>query len=254
MKPLIDTHCHVQDAKFADDREAVIARACELLEALVVIGDSLETSRQAVELCRTEVYAAIGVHPYHAADVDEKTLAALEILADRDGVVALGEIGLDYYNEFCPREIQRKALPKQLELAAKLKLPVVIHCREAQADTLAILAEYRTSLPACIMHCFGGDAAFARSCIELQCHISFAGNVTYPKAAPLREAALETPMQYLLVETDAPYLAPQAKRGQRCEPAFIQHTATFLAELKNVHPETFAQETTKNARHVFQIP
>jgi len=251
---LADTHCHVQDAKFDADREEVLARALDTLEFLVAVGDSLDTSRQAVELCRPGVYAAIGFHPYHAAEADDAALEALEALAGQEGVVAIGEIGLDYYNEFCPREIQRKALPRQLALAAKLNRPAIIHCRNAEADTLAILAEHRPSLPGCIMHCFGGDAEFARRCIEFECHISFAGNVTYPKAGPLREAALETPMEWLLIETDAPYLAPQAKRGQRCEPAFVKHTAAFLAELKGVPPEPFAQQTTQNARRVFKLP
>lgn len=254
MRLLADTHCHLQDAKFDADREEVLARALETLEWLVVIGDSMETSRQAVELCRPGVYAAIGFHPYHAADVDDSTLDALEALAAQDGVVAIGEVGLDYYNEFCPRAIQRKALPRQLALAAKLGSPAIIHCRDAEADTLAILAEYRSSLPGCIMHCFGGNAEFARRCIELGCYISFAGNVTYPKAAPLREAAIETPMEWMLIETDAPYLAPQAKRGNRCEPAFIKYTAAFLAELKGVPLETFARQTTGNARRIFQLP
>lgn len=250
---LVDTHCHLQDAAFDDDRDAVIARALDALDWLVIIGDDLENSRRAVALAGDRVHAVAGIHPYHASHVDETALNALRALAAQPQVVAIGEVGLDYFNEFSPRPDQHRALEMQLSLAQSLGLPVVIHCRAAEEDTLAILRPAAPSLPAVIMHCFGGDGAFARQCLDLGCFISFAGNVTYPKAHPLREAATLTPMDRLLVETDAPYLAPQARRGRRCEPADVRHTAQFLAEWKKTPFEDFCARTTQNALAAFQL-
>ncbi len=253
MRRLADTHCHLQDGKFERDWQAVLARALDTLEWIVVVGDALDTSRMAVEMSGPRVFATVGFHPYHAGQVCEEALAELRALAAQPGVVALGEIGLDYFNEFSPRAVQKKAFPKQLALAAELGLAPVIHCRDAEADTLAILREHRAGLPGCVMHCFGGNAEFAHQCLELDCHISFAGNITFPKAQPLREAALLVPMERLLLETDAPYLAPQDKRGQRCEPAFVAHTAAFVARLKNISEETLAHQTTENAMNLFRL-
>ncbi|HOF39700.1 MAG TPA: TatD family hydrolase, partial [Candidatus Hydrogenedentes bacterium] len=193
--PLVDTHCHLQDPRFDDDRQAVLGRSLEALECLVIIGDNLDTSRRAVGLVRDRVYAAVGFHPYHAAQMDAAALEALSRLAASEGVVAIGEIGLDYfrYAETTPAE-QRRAFEAQLELAAALRLPVVIHNRDADDDTLAILRNARNRLPGVVMHCFGSNAAFAAACVELGFHISFAGNVTFPKAGPLREAAALVPI------------------------------------------------------------
>jgi TatD DNase family protein len=252
--PLVDTHCHLQDPRFDDDRQAVLGRSLEALEWLVIIGDNLDTSRRAVGLVRDRVYAAVGFHPYHAAQMDAAALEALSRLAASEGVVAIGEIGLDYfrYAETTPAE-QRRAFEAQLELAAALRLPVVIHNRDADDDTLAILRNARNRLPGVVMHCFGSNAAFAAACVELGFHISFAGNVTFPKAGPLREAAALVPIARLLVETDSPYLAPQPVRGKRCEPSYIQHTAACMAGLKGMTLEEFAEKTTSNAAQLFGI-
>jgi TatD DNase family protein len=223
------------------------------LDGLVVIGDDLDTSRQAVELTRDRVFAAVGIHPYHADRVDAETLNALRELAANENVVALGEMGLDYYRYAeTSRGEQKLAFEAQLELAAGLNLPVVIHNREADEDTAAILANAGSRLPGVIMHCFGSNAAFAGRCLELGHYISFAGNVTFPKAEALRDAAAVVPMERLLVETDSPYLAPQAVRGKRCEPAYVQHTAACLAELKEVTIAMFAEQTTANAAKLFR--
>jgi TatD DNase family protein len=253
LTPLMDSHCHLQDAKFDEDRAQVLAEALDALDAILVVGDDLATSRAAIDLVQPGVHAVVGIHPYHAAKVDDAMLHALHGLLSTEGVVALGEIGLDYFNEFSPRAAQGPAFEQQLALAARENRPVVIHCRQAEEDTLTLLRKYRDQLPNVVMHCFGGDAGFAEACLALDCHISFAGNVTYPKARELREAALVTPMNRLLVETDAPYLAPQVKRGKRCTPALVQHTAAFLAELKAVDETTFAQKTTENARRIFGL-
>ena len=251
---LVDTHCHLQDAKFDGDRADVLSRALDALEWLVVIADSVRSSHAAVALTGDRVYAAVGVHPYHPEEVSEDGIATLRALAAHDRVAAIGEIGLDYYKyNDAPAELQQAAFRSQLALAAELSLPVIIHNRDAEDDTLAILADHDAALPGVIMHCFSGDAACAERCVARGYYISFAGNVTYPKAAPLREAAAVVPMDRLLVETDSPYLAPQAERGKRCEPAFVAHTAAALAAVKGVSVDEFIARTTENAARVFQM-
>ncbi|MDX9973536.1 MAG: TatD family hydrolase [FCB group bacterium] len=249
---LADTHCHLQSDAFDTDREEVLERALDVLEFIVVVGDDLENSRKAVDLCRDRVHAVVGYHPYHA-EVAVQSLDALRELLPQSGIVALGEIGLDYFHKYAPEEAQHAAFRRQLELAVEASLPVVIHSRDAEADTLAILREYASSLPGGIMHCFPGGAEFAEQCLALGFHISFAGNVTFPKAVPLREAAAVVPLDRLLVETDSPYLAPQPVRGKRCEPACVQHTAQALAALKGISYEAFADATTQNAKKIFRI-
>ncbi|HNR31835.1 MAG TPA: TatD family hydrolase [Candidatus Hydrogenedentes bacterium] len=250
---LVDSHCHLQDARFDEDRDLVIARALECVEWLVVIGDDLENSRRAADLTGPRVFATVGLHPYNAVHADDAARAVLRELASRPGVVAIGEIGLDYFNEYSPRPAQVAAFEHQLELAATLQLPVVIHNREADADALAILRPYTNRLPGIVMHCFGGDTPFARQCVDLGLYISFAGNVTFPKATRLREAAAATPLDRLLVETDAPYLAPQPVRGKRCEPAHVRYTVETLAGVHGVSPEEIAARTADNARRLFRV-
>jgi TatD DNase family protein len=251
---LVDTHCHLQDAKFDDDREAVLARALEILDWIVVIGDDLASSRRAVDLTQDRVYAAVGIHPYHARGVDEDALDQLRAMTANERVVALGEFGLDYF-KYCdvPHDIQHAAFHAQLELAAELKLPVVIHNRESQDDVCAIIEEHHRDLAGGIMHCFAGDPAFVERCISWGFHVSFAGNVSFPKASELREAAIAVPMDRLLVETDSPYLAPQPRRGTRCEPTFVQYTAETLAEVKGVSIEELTEATSENAVSLFGI-
>ncbi len=250
---LADPHCHLQDRRFDEDREEVIARALDHLDWIVVIGDDLPNSRTAVVMARERVYASVGMHPYHAVDVDDAALEELRTLARSPSVKAYGEIGLDYFNEFSPRAAQQPAFARQLELACELGLPAVIHNRAADDDTLAILKPFLGRLPSCVMHCFGSDAAFAARCVELGLYVSFAGNLTFPKAQPLRDAARIVPLDRLLVETDAPYLAPQAVRGQRCEPHFVRYTAEALAAIKNVPRDEMTQQLALNAQHAFRL-
>ena len=251
---LVDTHCHLQDRAFDEDRDAVIGRALDALEWVVVIGDSLSSSAAGTGLVRKGVYAAVGVHPYHPEEIDDAGLVTLHALAGRPGVVALGEIGLDYYkHNAAPRDAQQEAFRKQLDLAAELKLPVVIHNRDSHEDLVAILDAYAHRLAGGIMHCFAGDAAFVEQCLRWDFHVSFAGNLTFPKAGALREAARAVPLNRLLVETDSPYLAPQPVRGKRCEPAYVAHTAATLAEVKGVTPDDLARITSENARALFRI-
>lgn len=247
----VDTHCHLQMHQFDEDREEVIARSLDALQWLVVIGDGIEGSEAACALCRPGIHASVGFHPYRASTFDAAAKERLTELARSPEVIALGEMGLDYYNEFSPRDDQRRCFEEQLALAAELRMPVVIHSRDADEDTGAILREHVPALPACIMHCFGGTPAFAEYCLDLGCYISFAGNVTFPKAEKLREAARVTPPERLLAETDAPYLAPQSVRGKRCEPAHVISTLTFLAALKNMAPEALISQTSHNAAQAY---
>ncbi len=247
-----DTHCHLQDARFDADREEVLARSLDRLAWVMVIGDDLANSRAACDLVRPGVFAAVGLHPYHAEALDDAALEQLRELARRPGVRAIGEIGLDYFNEFAPRAAQLRAFPRQLALAAELRLPVVIHNRAADADSLAILREHAPALPAVVMHCFGSGPETAAACAEAGWFVSFAGNLTFPKAQPLRDAAAVVPLGLLLAETDAPYLAPQPRRGQRCEPADALHTAATLAQVKGVDLESMHTALRRNAETAFQ--
>lgn len=251
---LVDSHCHLQDERFLEDIDEVLERALAELAWLVVVGDDLSSSKAAVALARERVYATVGVHPYHGATVDDTSLADLCSLAANSSVVAIGETGLDYF-KYCetPRDVQRQGFARQTELACKLGLPVVVHNRDSDEDCLAVLGEFEGRLPGCVMHCFGSDAAFAARCADRGYYISFAGNVTFPKAQPLRDAAAAVPLGQLLVETDAPYLAPQEVRGKRCEPQYVRYTAELLAKVKGVDVDTLAEHTARNAAAVFGL-
>jgi len=250
---LVDTHCHLQDVKFAEDREDTIDRTLGALAWCVVIGDDLASSQAGLDVTREGIYAAVGVHPYYPQEIDDAGIAALRELARHDRVVAIGEIGLDYHMGGEDVPAQHAAFSRQLQLASELKLPVVIHSRDAAEDTVAILTEHRSRLSGVVMHCFSGDAAFAEQCIALDCYISFAGNVSFPKAEPLRDAARVVPANRLLVETDAPYLAPQPRRGKRCEPAYVQYTLEAIATARGDDPGMLAAQTTENAHRFFGV-
>lgn len=250
----VDTHAHLQSDAFDSDREAVLGRALDTLAWLVVVGDTIAASRAGMALCSPRVFATAGVHPHHAAETGAETWDELRPLLATPGVVALGEIGLDYHYDFSPREDQRAVFETQLGLACEANLPVVIHCREAEEDLSSILSPFVGTLSGGVMHCFGGNAAFAERCLAWGLYISFAGNVTFPKAEDLRDAARVVPLDRLLVETDAPYLAPKPVRGKRCEPTFVVHTAAFLAELKSEPLEEFTRATTHNAHQLYRVP
>jgi TatD DNase family protein len=253
--PLVDSHCHLQDDKFDEDRAEVITRSLDILDWVVVIGDDIPTSRKALDITADRIYATVGIHPYYAATLDDEACAELRAMASSDRVVAIGEIGLDYfkYND-TPKDIQEHAFRTQLELAIELNLPVVIHNRESTDDLCTILDEYAPRLPGGIIHCFAGSPEFVHRALGWGFHISFAGNVTFPKAEELRIAAKEVPLDRLLVETDAPYLAPQAVRGKRCEPAYTKHTAEFLADFLDISYEELSKATAENAASVYKIP
>jgi len=254
---LIDTHAHLQMDDY-DDRAEVIARAVEAgVEYIINASFNLPSSQQAVKLAEEHenLYAAVGVHPHDAKLLDDETLDALRDLSEHPKVVAIGETGLDYYRDLSPRPIQRSAFERQLRLAVEVGLPVIVHNREAQKDTLEILRRHLGGAASFslrgVMHCFSGDRDFADDCIQMGLYISFAGPVTYPKSHRLREVAAHVQWDRFFVETDCPYLAPQFKRGKRNEPSYVKAVAKKIAEIRHTtFPET-ARITTANAKALF---
>jgi TatD DNase family protein len=246
---LIDSHCHLDDEQFDADREQVIARALEVgVERMMAIGTGSGPPdlEAALRLARQYpcIYATVGVHPHDAAKATPETFDRLAELADEDAVVAVGEIGLDYHYDFSPREVQRSVFVEQLRLACRAGKPVVIHTREAWDDTLSLLRANWTG--GGIMHCFSGGPDEARQVLDLGFHLSFGGVLTFPKADALREAARLAPADRIVVETDAPYLAPVPKRGKRNEPAYMLETVRRLAEVRGEPLEEVAAATSTN--------
>jgi TatD DNase family protein len=234
----------------------VLARARGAgVRGIVTIGTSVETSRAAIAIAEREpdVWASVGVHPHDAAEVDDAVVSEIERLASAARVVAIGEIGLDFFRNLSPRERQEDVFSRLLDLARRTGKPAVIHCRDAHAETLAILTEARVGDVGGIMHCFSGDVAVARRCLDLGLMISIAGPVTYPNARALPDVVRFVPEDWLVVETDCPYLPPQPHRGKRNEPAYVQITAAKVAELRGVSLEQLGLVMTKNAHRVFRL-
>lgn len=256
--PLIDTHAHLDDPKFAADLPAVLGRAAAAgVERVLTVGVDAATSRAAVALAERHpaLAAVVGIQPNHAAEVGPGDWDEIVRLAGRPGVAAVGETGLDRYWDRCPFPVQEDYFARHLELARRLGRPVVVHCREAEADVVRVLrGEFDRHGPVRgVMHSFSGDAATARACLDVGLHVSFAGMVTYKSAADLREVVRLVPADRLLVETDSPYLAPVPARGKRNEPAFVAHTAALLAEVRGEPLDRFAAQTTRNARELFKL-
>ncbi len=256
---LIDTHCHLDSKDFEADREEVIRRALEAgVEAMVAIGTGegppdLEAGIRLAEQHGC-FYCTVGIHPHDAAKASPELFQKLEALATHPKVVAFGEIGLDYHYDFAPRDVQRDAFVEQLGIARRAGLPVVIHTREAWEDTFAVLEQHWADAPGGIMHCFSGGPEQARRALDLGFHLSFGGIVTYPKALDVQQAAREAPAARILIETDAPYLAPVPRRGKRNEPAFVVETAKKLADLRGVSVDEIAAVTTDNFRRLCLRP
>ncbi len=254
---LVDTHAHLHDPAFDADRAAVIARARAAgVAGFLNIGTDVPTAEAAVALAAAEpdIYAAVGIHPHDASAADATALARIATLARAPRVVAIGEIGLDYYRDHSPRPAQRAALVAQLQLARAVRKPVLLHCREAHADLLEVCAAEGVDAVGGILHCFSGDLAVARRGIDLGLLISIAGPVTYPSARRLAEVVRVLPLDRLVIETDCPYLPPQPWRGQRNEPAYLPVTAARVAELLGVPAETVAAATTANATRLLALP
>lgn len=257
---LFDTHAHLHDPWIGDDLPEVMARASEAgVERVVTIGCSLEDSRNALAVAERydNVWATLGVHPHDAKDWDDETEAEFRSMAQHERVVAIGEIGLDFYRNLSPPEDQYRAFEAQLALADELKLPVVIHSRDAHEESYGVLLEWsgrrKREQPVGVIHCFSGDAELAHRYHELGFLISFAGPVTYPKNHALREAAASLPIEAIVVETDCPYLSPQPRRGKRNEPANVRFTAEQIAEVRGESVEVVARQTAINAIGLFSV-
>ena len=257
---LIDTHTHLGDIRFDVDRDATILRAQQAgVDAFITIGCDLATSQAAVALTDRYpfVYASIGVHPHEVKHISNSWYDEFRRLANQKQVVAYGEIGLDYhYNHSSPKE-QRDRFREQVALARELTLPIIIHTREAQADTIAILKEEKASEVGGVFHCFSGDAWLAKDALDLGFYLSFSGILTFQNATMLREIAKTVPLDRLLIETDCPYLTPVPHRGKRNEPAYVSLVAQQLAYLHSGDPdltvETIGRITTDNAKRLFKI-
>ncbi len=254
---MIDTHAHLDEEAFRGDCDEVVARALsEGVTNIVTIGTTLETSRNAVKIAAKypQVFAVVGIQPNYVAQAQPGDWEEIERLATAAKVVGIGETGLDRYWDYAPIDLQADYFTRHLDLARRLDLPFVVHCREAEADVVAQLRAAAEQGPLRgIMHSFAGDAETARACVELGLHISFSGMVTYPKNEGLRAAAGEVPLDRILVETDAPYLAPQKFRGKRNEPAYVQYTVAKLAEVRGMTPQEFGELTAKNARALLRL-
>lgn len=255
--PLFDSHAHLDDGRFDGDREEVIARARERgLRYLVNVGYDLDSVKKAVALAEKYdfVYAAVGIHPHDASWVVENGLAEIEKFLAHPKVVAVGEMGLDYYRNLSPREVQERVFREQMALARKWKKPVIIHDRDAHGDTLKILREEKVEEIGGVMHCFSGSWEMARECLKMGMYISIAGPVTFKNAPRVQEVASRVPLDRLLVETDAPYLSPEPFRGKRNEPAYVYYVVEKIAWLRGMEPAELAAITLENGRKLFGVP
>ncbi|WP_153127230.1 TatD family hydrolase [Peribacillus tepidiphilus] len=253
---LFDTHAHLNAEQFEEDLKEVIERAKDAgVSNIVVVGFDRPTIKKAMELVEEYdfIYASVGWHPVDAIDMTDEDLAWIEELAAHPKVVALGEMGLDYYWDKSPKDIQKEVFRKQIHLAKKVKLPIIIHNRDATQDILDILKEEGASEVGGIMHCFSGSPETAKRCVDMNFYISLGGPVTFKNAKKPKEVAAEIPLEKLLIETDCPYLAPHPYRGKRNEPSYVKLVAEQIAEIKNVTYEEVAEITTRNAKKLFGI-
>ena len=261
----VDSHAHLDGKQFDSDRDQVIARARDAgVQTMVAIGngDGPEQVDCGIRLAEKYdfIYATLGIHPHEARLADDAAYKNMERLARNPKVIAWGEIGLDYYYDHSPRDVQKEVFTRQMELAAAAKLPIVIHCRPSEGsdnaweDCLALMrSHWAAEGLGGILHCFTGNWPQAKRALDMGFMISFAGNVTFPKAQQIRDAALEVPLERMLIETDSPYLAPVPHRGKRNEPAFVKETARKLGELRGLTAEEVGQQTTRNFYNFFKL-
>ena len=249
---LVDTHAHLDDRRYAPDRDAVIARAATESVGIVTVGADLASSEAAVRLARENagVWCSVGVHPHDSKTLDRAGLTRLQTLAAEYRVVAIGEIGLDYYRDLSPRDVQRRVFVEQLALAQERRLPVILHNRDGTEDLLRILGEVK--LPAGgVVHSFLGDEALARRFLKLGLHLGIGGPVTYPANDLLRRAVAAVPFDRLVLETDCPYLTPVPHRGKRNEPAYVSLVAQEIARVRGIPVDEVARKTAANASALF---
>ncbi|MBZ9522409.1 TatD family hydrolase [Bacillus safensis] len=253
---LFDTHAHLNAEQYNEDLEQVIERAkSEKVEKIVVVGFDRPTITRAMELIEEYdfIYAAIGWHPVDAIDMTDEDLAWIKDLSQHEKVVAIGEMGLDYYWDKSPKDVQKEVFRRQIALAKEVNLPIVIHNRDATEDVVTILKEEGAAEVGGIMHCFTGSLETAKACMEMNFYISFGGPVTFKNAKKPKEVVKEIPSDKLLIETDCPYLTPVPFRGKRNEPSYVKYIAEQIAELREISFEELAELTTINAKKVFRI-
>lgn len=251
---LTDSHAHLEMREFDRDREDVIRRAANAgVARIVTVGTTLSDCVKAAEIAQRHegVYAAIGIHPHEVKSIGQATYDKLKVIASRSKVVAYGEIGLDFFRNLSPPEVQIRRFGEQLELAAELKLPIIIHDRDAHRETVSMLKAGGPHRG--IIHCFSGDSAMARECLDMGFYISVPGTITFPKSDRLREIVARLPLDRLLVETDCPYLTPVPYRGKRNEPSYVEYAARKVAEVKKTAFEEVARATSANAAAVFNF-
>lgn len=253
---LIETHAHLDSSKFKKDLDLVIRRAQEAgIEYIFNIGSSDESSKASVALAKkySQIYATVGVHPHNAIEMTGDTLRLLRDLAQEEKVRAIGEIGLDYHYDFSPRDVQQRVFRAQLRLAHDLKMPVVIHSREADEDTLRIMREEEVDKVGGIMHCFAGDLEMAEECLKMNLKLAFGGVLTFNNAKMTREVVKALPLEEILIETDCPYLTPVPHRGKRNEPAYVKIVVERIAQIKGMDFEEVARVTSNTAKQLFGI-
>lgn len=253
---LFDTHAHLDDDDDYRDRDAMIDRARAAGVAYIVnVGFDLESSRRTIKLAEKYdlIYAAVGIHPHDAKKARTGYLKELEVMASHPRVVAMGEMGLDYYRDISPRPVQKKVFLEQLALAKKLNKPVIIHDRDAHGDIMDILRKEGLGPSGGVMHCYSGSWEMAKECLNMGFYISIAGPVTFPHAPKLKDVAARVPLDSLLLETDAPYLTPVPHRGKRNEPAYVFYTAEEVARLRGLKTEDLARACVDNGRKLFRI-
>jgi TatD DNase family protein len=251
----VDTHAHLDFESFDEDRDAVIQRAIENdIAAIITIGTNLASSQKAVQFAQNyaSLFAAVGIHPSDCAEAVDSDYTMIEKLAKSEKVVAIGEIGLDYYRMYTDKETQKKAFLRQIALARKLNLPVIVHTRESLKDALDILIKEKATDVSGVLHSFSGTPELLKEVLNTNFYVSFTGGVTFKKSTVL-DLVAQTPVERMLLETDSPFITPEPHRGKRNEPAFLTYTAQKIAEIKGLKLEELAEITKENARHLFGL-
>lgn len=252
---LFDSHAHVDDSRFDEDRNEVIKRAAEAgLVGILNAGACMESSARSITLAQEQdmVYAAVGIHPHDAKEAKDHDYEQLAVWSSLAKVVAIGEIGLDYYYDMSPRDVQQQVFVRHIDVARQMGKPIIIHDRDAHGDVMTILKKEAKGLTG-VLHCFSGSLEMAKEVIKMGFYVSFAGPVTYAKDGKLKEVAASVPLERILVETDCPYLTPQPYRGRRNEPAHVKFTAEEVARVRGMDFEALAEAATANTKRLFGI-
>lgn len=253
---LFDTHAHLDDERFDEDRDSVIAQCRQDgVDLILNAGSNMETSVRAIALAGKYdfIYAAVGVHPHDASQMDQESIGALAALAENKKVRAIGEIGLDYHYDLSPRDVQQKRFVEQIDLARQLRLPIIVHDREAHGDVMDIFKKSRIKEVGGVLHSFSGSVEMAQECLRMGLYLSISGPVTFSNAKKTVEAVREIPLDMLLIETDSPYLTPVPHRGKRNYPGYVRFVAEKVAEIKGITFAEVAHKTMENGKRLFGI-